>query len=182
MVLELGCNGLNWHQLAGVPEQMGEHHKACVGLQVLVEGCQHSSFSGVLVVVTAADLLHRQGVDGHVLAAGQFVAGRHNAGVFTIADQDAITCLEGESPEGKHASTGDVLAEGHPVGCDATHPGQQGTGAVHFTADEWPHVCGERPQFLDPFPAANDRIERGVWQWTLASVVEVGLVSKGWHQ
>ena len=64
------------------------------------------------------------------------------------------------------------------MGRDAAFHRQAPPGAVHFSGNEGPDLCGERPQLLDAQPAVSDRFKGGRRQWPLAAVVELGLVGQ----
>ena len=167
------------HDLAGVPEQVRQHHQSGCRPQSLVHFLQDAG--GGIGRITA-ELLHRQGVDQQVVAAGQFDAGRHNAGVLAIADQQPIARFKGQAPERQHAARCHVFTERQSMGGDAADLGKLPPGAVDLGADVRPHLGGEGTQFLNPSPAFGDRLEGRCRQWALAAVVEVGLVRQGWAE
>jgi len=99
--------------------------------------------------------------------------------MLRIADQQLITRLPGQPPQGQHAAAGDVLREAQPVG---PHPAGGCQAAAHtpgFLLDERPNRRGEGAQLLDAHPAGGYRLQGWGGQRPLAAVVEVGLVGQG---
>jgi len=181
MAAQLLRHGWDWHHRAGVPEQMGEHHQAGVGGEGPLEGLQHHRLQ-LRLGGGAAELLHRKGAEAATLAPRQLLAGGHHAGMLRIADQQLITRLPGQPPQGQNAAAGDVLREGEPVGPHSAGGRQAPAHPPRFLLDERPHRGGEGAQLLDALPAGGDRFQRWGGQRTLAAVVEVGLVLEGWTQ
>ena len=89
----------NGHHGAGVPEQVGEDQESGSGLQAGLELFQNGSLK-VLLCGGLAELQHRQGGQGQVVAPGQFLAGRDHAWVLAVTDQQLIALLPGQAPEG----------------------------------------------------------------------------------
>ena len=164
------------HHLAGVPEQVGEHHKFCAGRQRRLQPLQHGRGGGGFA---AAQIPHRQLPQLQPLAAGQLPAGGHHARMFAVADQQLIARPPGQTPEGQHAAAGYVLGEGQPLGGHAAPAAQPlaqfGANALQIG----PHITGERAQLLNLAPGGHNRLQGGLRQGPLAAVVEVGLVSQG---
>ena len=67
MLAELFSHGADWHDLAGVPEQMAKHHQAGVGRQALLQGIEDPSIRRARIT---AEMLHRKHVDAQLLATG----------------------------------------------------------------------------------------------------------------
>ena len=80
-------NGGDGHDLAGVPEQVAQHHQPRAGGEALLKSIHHARIGAGLI---ASQLLHRQRVDHEVFTPGQLHAGGDNARVFAVADQQAI--------------------------------------------------------------------------------------------
>ncbi|MEN9767719.1 MAG: hypothetical protein RLZZ32_1679, partial [Cyanobacteriota bacterium] len=130
----------------------------------------------------AAELLHRQGGDAAALAPRQLLAGGHHAGMLGIADQQLITALPGQSPQGQHAAACDVLREAQSMGPHPTGRRQPPPHQARFLLDKRPHRGGEGTQLLDALPAVGDRLQGWGGQRALPAVVEVGLVGQGWAE
>ena len=93
------------------------------------------------------------------MAAGQFVAGRHHAGMLAIADQQFIAGLPRQAPERQHAGRGHVFAEGHPMGSHPKPLAQVLTQLAGGAFDQGPNRPGEGTQLLDLAPGAGDGFE-----------------------
>lgn len=178
LLRQAGGHGADRHQLAGVPEQVGEHHQAGAGREGLPEAIQHG---GGRCFGAAAQVAHRQGADRQAMATGQFMAGGHHTGVFAVAQQQLLPRRPGQAPEGQPAAGGHVLGAGHPVGPDAEPAGeplaQIRDGAVH----EGPDRPAEGAQPLDRDEGLGDGLEGALRQRPLTAVIEVGLVGQGGH-
>ena len=61
----------------------------------LIDRLEHG---GIAVGLITPQMLHRQHVDGEVLASGQFNAGTHHSGMLAVADQQPISFRKGQSP------------------------------------------------------------------------------------
>ena len=107
------------------------------------------------------------------------MAGRYDARVFTVANQNVVAIVQGKAPERQHTPRGHVLAEGEPMGWHIAQSGESAASLVHFGADVGPDVRREGAQFLDPFPAGGDGLQRRRGQRSLPAVIEVGLVLQG---
>ena len=166
------------HHGAGVAEEVGEVQESgpgsLAGLELLQNGYLKGPLGGGL-----AELQHRQGGQGQVVAAGQFLAGRDHAWVLAVTDQQLIALLPGQAPEGQDASTGDVLCEGNAMGADPTPARQASAQAAGFLLDEGPDIGCKWPQLLNGAPTGCDGLERWGRQRPLTAVVEVGLVDEG---
>lgn len=124
-------------------------------------------------------VLHRQHIDGEVLAPCQLHAGTHDSGVFAVADQQPVSLSKGQAPQRQHAAASDVLGEGKPMGRNAAALGQKAAGAVDLFGDVGPNICGEWPELLNACPARRHRLKGWIGQRPLAAVVEIGLVLQG---
>ena len=65
MLKELLGDSGNRHHLSCVPEQMAQHHQTGAGVEGLVNRLDHGA---VALVLITTQMLHRQHVDGEVLA------------------------------------------------------------------------------------------------------------------
>ena len=166
------------HQLAGVPEDVGERHQARPRRQGRLQGRQHTDRRRF---GRASQLHDRQDGQLEALPPGQFADAGYDAGVFGVTDQQLITRLPGQPPEGQQAAGGDVLTEGHPGRRHAEPARQPLAQAVRGTGHVGPDVAAERPQLLDRGPGRVDGRQRIVRQRPLAAVIEVGLVGEGRH-
>jgi hypothetical protein len=155
---------------------MGEHHQPGGGGELLLQALQHL---GIGVAGGAAQIRHRQGGQQQPLAAGQFPAGGHHPGMFTVADQQFVAGLPGQTPQRQHTAAGHIFGEGDAVGADAKPASQVLTQPACGLRDEGPHRAGKGPQLLDGAPAGGDCLQRGAGQGPLAAVVEVTLVGQG---
>ena len=97
-------------------------------------------YGGIALGLITPQLLHRQHIDGEVLAPGQFHAGTHNTGVLAVADQQPVPFGKGQPPERQHAPAGDVFGEGKPMGRNTAALGQKAAGAVHLLGDVGPNI------------------------------------------
>ena len=140
--MELLGDGGNRHHLAGVPEQMAQHHQTGSGGEGSVNRLYHG---GIALGLITPQLLNRQHIDGEVLAPGQFRAGTHNTGMLAVADQQPVPFGQGQPPERQHAAAGDVFGEGKPVGRNTAALGQKAASAVHLLGDVGPHIRREGP-------------------------------------
>ena len=121
---------------------MAQHHKTCARGEGLSNGLDHR---GIALGLIPPQMLHRQHIDGEVLAPRQFNTGTHHAGVFAVADQQPIPFGKGKSPQRQHAAAGDVLGEGKPMGRNAAALGQKAACAVDLLGDVGPNIRRERP-------------------------------------
>ena len=181
MRLQLLGHRSDGHHGAGVPEQVGEDQEPGSGLQAGLELLQNHSLK-VPLGGALAELQYRQGGQGQVVAAGQFLAGRHDAWVLTVTDQQLIALLPGQAPEGQDTSTGDVLGEGNAMGADPTPARQAPAQATGFLLDEGPDIGCEGPQLLNREPTGCDGLQRWGGQRPLTAVVEIGLVGQCWTE
>ena len=76
---------------------MAQHHQTGAGGEGSVNRLDHG---GIALGLITPQLLHRQHIDGEVLAPGQFHAGTHNTGVFAVADQQPVPFGKGQPQSG----------------------------------------------------------------------------------
>ena len=178
MLCQPGRHSGDRHQLAGVPEQVGEHHQASAGGEAPLQCLEHA---GVGRLAARPGFGHREAGQGQPLALGQLPAGRHHPVVFGVADQQLIALLPGQAPEGKHTAARNVLGEGQPLLRHAAPAGQTPPQARQRASHIGPHAAGEGSELLDGAPARLDGFQGGGGQGALAAVVEIHLVGEGGH-
>ncbi len=116
VLLEASGHRFDRHRKPAVPEQVGEHHQPCARLQ----GCFQRFEQGGITAAIAG----REPGDGEALAPRQLLASGHHAGMFRIAEQQAVARFKRQSPQRQHAAAGHVFSEAEPVRRHATELGQ----------------------------------------------------------
>jgi hypothetical protein len=138
---------------------MRQHHQSGSVGELLLESRQDLAVGLGLFIAPLPQLLHGQGVDLQLVATRQLMAGSHDSGVLTVADQYVVAVLPGKAPERQHTSGGDVLAESESMRRYMAETGQAAACVVHLGTDVGPDVCGERAELLDAFPAGVDGLQ-----------------------